>query len=71
MNNDHPSLFITDNDREDQVARAGAVVVIESLLKYNYIKSEDIQEVQNILKAHKTKITHTDIIQSIMESRDL
>ena len=55
-------------ERERQLAYSGAVVAIESLLDYKYIKTEDISRVRKILEEHRSKIKIPDILESIKDS---
>lgn len=58
-----------NNNREAQLALAGAVTAIETMLDNKYIKEEDVQKVTDMMNGFKSRITLQDILFSIEESR--
>ena len=60
---------MSSNAREDQLARAGAVVMLESLLEDNFINEKDVPFVKIKLEQQRKMITLPDIIQSLEDSK--
>ena len=56
-------------DRESQIAISGAIVSMEALVKYDYIKPEDIKKVEERIEIMRSKITNKSLLKDIEESK--